>query len=222
MRVLVVQHQADCSPGLVGERLAELGAKLDVVDPRGPLPDPSDYQLVVPLGSADSAADDSLDYLPAEWRLLRRAVRADVPVFGICFGAQLLCRVLGGTVVPAPTGPEIGWMTIEVGEANAEAGLAGPWLEWHHDTLVPPPGSQLAHSAAGSQVYQVGRAIGVQFHPEVTPETVATWAVADGATVRRLGIDVPDLLARMRADAADNAARVADLVDWVLTRTRSP
>ncbi|MDT7599490.1 MAG: hypothetical protein QOK26_1567, partial [Pseudonocardiales bacterium] len=38
MRVLFVQHQADCPPGLVGDRLIELGCQLDVVDPRSPLP----------------------------------------------------------------------------------------------------------------------------------------------------------------------------------------
>jgi len=95
VRVLFVQHQADCPPGLVGDRLIELGARLEVADPMSPLPDPAGYQLLVPLGSEHSAADESVPYLRAEWELLAGAVRADVPVFGICFGAQLLCRVLG-------------------------------------------------------------------------------------------------------------------------------
>lgn len=220
MRVLFVQHQEDCPPGLVGNRLIELGARIDVVDPRQSLPDPANFELVVPLGSPDSAADDSLPYLPAERELLRRAVRAEVPVFGICFGAQLLCRVLGGSVTPVSTGPEIDWMKIELSASNPiDAPLAGPWLEWHHDALVPPPGSELAHSAAGCQAYQVGRSVGVQFHPEVTPEIAAAWARSDAATVDRLGIDVADLIARMRADAADSPARVRELVGWVLDRT---
>jgi GMP synthase (glutamine-hydrolysing) len=217
VRVLFVQHQADCPPGLIGDRLIELGAQIDVVDPRSPLPDPTDYQLLVPLGSEDSAFDESVPYLRAEWELLAGAVRADVPVFGICFGAQLLCRVLGGTVTRVPSGPEVDWMKIDADGPDPVG--AGPWLVWHHDGMFPPPGSEIARSAAGNQAYVVGRHVGVQFHPEATPDAVASWAVADAATVRRLGLDPADLVARVRADAEDTRLRVAELVDWVLART---
>jgi len=217
VRVLFVQHQADCPPGLVGDRLIELGARLDVADPMSPLPDPAGYQLLVPLGSEHSAADESVPYLRAEWELLAGAVRADVPVFGICFGAQLLCRVLGGSVTKAAGGPEIDWMKIEVDGPDPVG--AGPWLSWHHDAMFPPPGSEIARSAAGNQAYVVGRHVGVQFHPEATPAAAASWAVGDAATVTRLGLDPEHLVARMRADAEDTRARVAELVDWVLGRT---
>lgn len=221
MRVLFVQHQGDDPPGLVGERLAELGARLDVADPRHPLPDPAGYQLIVPLGSADSVADsaDPPPYLAAEWELLARGVRAGVPVFGICFGAQLLCRVLGGAVVRMAC-PEVGWFKVD--PLGPDPIAAGPWLQWHHDGFVPPPGSELAAGPASCQAYQVGRALGVQFHPEVTPEAVASWARADAATVERFGVDVDGLLARMRADAADTRQRVAELVEWVLGRIVEP
>ncbi|HEX4249985.1 MAG TPA: type 1 glutamine amidotransferase [Pseudonocardia sp.] len=220
MRVLFVQHQADCPPGLVGDRLVELGHRLDVVDPRSSLPDVTGYDLVVPLGSEDSAADESVPYLRAEWALLDAAIEAGVPVFGICFGAQLLCRVLGGTVGPAPGGPEVAWMTVQVDGPDPESDqvLAGPWLSWHHDALVPPPGSALAHSAAGNQTYVVGRNVGVQFHPEATAAAAAAWLAGDAATVKQLGID-PDALVAAVEDGEAAHARVAALVDWVLTRT---
>jgi GMP synthase (glutamine-hydrolysing) len=213
VRVLFVQHQADCPPGLVGDRLIELGCRLDVVDARSPLPDPTDYQLVVPLGSEDSAADESVPYLRAEWALLDAAIAAGIPVFGICFGAQLLCRVLGGTVGPAPDGPEVDWMSVEVD--GPDKVLAGPWLSWHHDTMVPPPGSALAHSAAGVQTYVVGRNVGVQFHPEATSAAARDWAAGDAATLEQLGVDPESLVARVE-DGERARARVADLVDWVL------
>lgn len=220
MRVLFVQHQADCPPGLVGDRLVELGHRLDVVDPRSPLPDVAGYDLVVPLGSEDSAADESVPYLRAEWALLDAAIEADIPVFGICFGAQLLCRVLGGTVGLAPGGPEVGWMTVQVDgpDPGPDQVLAGPWLSWHHDALVPPPGSALAHSAAGNQTYVVGRNVGVQFHPEATSAAAAAWGVGDAATLKQLGIDPDELTGRVE-DGEAARARVAALVDWVLART---
>jgi GMP synthase (glutamine-hydrolysing) len=216
VRVLFVQHQADCPPGLVGDRLVELGHRIDVVDPRSPLPDVADYDLVVPLGSEDSAADESVAYLRAEWALLDAAIEAGIPVFGICFGAQLLCRVLGGTVGVAPGGPEVGWMTVQVD--GPDHVLAGPWLSWHHDALVPPAGSALAHSAAGNQTYVVGRNVGVQFHPEATSAAAAAWGVGDAATLKQLGID-PDELAAQVEDGSAARSRVAALVDWVLART---
>ena len=52
----------------------------------------------------------------------------------------------------------------------------GPWLAWHNDEVVAPPGaSVLAANASGVQAYRVGPHVGVQFHPEVTPEIVAGW-----------------------------------------------
>ncbi|WP_028925237.1 type 1 glutamine amidotransferase [Pseudonocardia acaciae] len=211
MRVLFVQQERDDPPGLVGERLVELGARIEVADPRRPLPDAAGFDLVVPLGSVDSAADDSVPYLAGEWRLLDGAVRAGVPVFGICFGAQLLCRVLGGSVSRAPGGPEIGWMRIDV---DPDDGLdPGPWAVWHEDVMtLPPAAREFARTAVGPHAYTVGPHFGVQFHPEATATEVAAWAQAHPGAVP----DVDELLARMRADEADARRRVAALVDRVL------
>ncbi len=120
-RVLFVQHQDDCPPGHVGDRVRQRGAEVEVVRAQASrLPDPRNFDLVVPLGCYDSAYDDSLPYLGRELDLLTTAVESDVPVFGICFGAQLLSRLLGGEVRPAPSGPEIGW--IEVDTADTASG----------------------------------------------------------------------------------------------------
>ncbi|MCU1654582.1 MAG: type 1 glutamine amidotransferase, partial [Pseudonocardia sp.] len=132
------------------------------------------------------------------------------------FGAQLLCRVLGGTVGPAPGGPEVDWMSVEVD--GSDQVLAGPWLSWHHDAMVPPAGSALAHSAAGNQAYVVGRNVGVQFHPEATSAAAKDWAAGDAATLKQLGVD-PEWLVGQVEDGERARARVADLVDWVLART---
>ncbi len=122
-RVLFVQHQDDCPPGHVGDRVRQRGAEVEVVRAQAShLPDPRDFDLVVPLGCYDSAYDDSLPYLGRELDLLAAAVESDVPVFGICFGAQLLSRVLGGQVRPAPSGPEIGWITIDTADTGTASG----------------------------------------------------------------------------------------------------
>jgi GMP synthase (glutamine-hydrolysing) len=218
VRVLFVQHQDDCPPALVGERLAELGAEIEVVDARAPrFPDPAGFDLVVPLGAADSAADDSLPYLRAEWELLDRAVAADVPVFGICFGAQLLCRVLGGAVIESPLGPEIGWLSVDTDDA--ELVEPGPWLSWHRDVMELSEGCvEVAHTAFGPQAFTHGRHIGLQFHPEVTTDILRSWAAADGRSLARAGVDA-DALFTESDDRADQAReRAYRLVDRVLTR----
>lgn len=211
MRVLFVQQQQDDPPGLVGERLAELGAGIEVVDPRQPMPDVREFDLVVPLGSVDSAADDTVPYLADEWRLLDDAIRAGVPVFGICFGAQLLCRVLGGSVAPAPGGPEIGWLRVD---ADPDGPVRpGPWAVWHHDVMHLPAGAtEVARTAVGPHAFTLGPHLGVQFHPEATVSTVATWARAHRYTQR----ESAELLRHMRADAAGARQRAAILVDSVL------
>jgi GMP synthase-like glutamine amidotransferase len=210
---LFVQPEADDPPGLVGERLAELGAEVEVADPRRSLPDAREFDLIVPLGSADSAADDSVPYLAAQWRLLDGAARARVPVFGICFGAQLLCRVLGGSVAPAPGGPEIGWLRVDVDpDADLEP---GPWVVWHEDVMtLPPAARELARTAVGSHAYTVGPHLGVQFHPEATATEVAAWA--KGHPGAEVNMDVDELVARIDADAEGARRRVAALVDRVL------
>jgi GMP synthase (glutamine-hydrolysing) len=216
VRVLFVQHQDDCPPGLVGERLAMLGADQHVVDARDrPLPDVDGFDLVVALGSDDSAADESVEYLSGEWQLLERAVQAGVPVLGICFGAQLLCRVLGGAVAPAPGGAEIGWLRVD----TAQPGLVepGPWLVWHLDVMEPGPDSVVvARTGVGVQAFRHGPHLGVQFHPEATLASARVWASHYRSSLDRLGIDPAALLAETveRADTA--RSRAYALVDRVL------
>lgn len=221
MRVLFVQHQDDCPPGLVGERLGQLGAALEVVDARAPrLPDPRGYDLVVPLGSDDSAADESLSYLPAEWALLKGAVQAGVPVFGICFGAQLLCRVLGGAVRPAP-GPEIGWLRVATEDPAVVE--AGPWMVWHLDVMTPGPGSvEVARSDVGTQAFTHGPHLGVQFHPEATLASVRVWAEHYRSSIDRLGLEPAALLSETVELAESARERAYALVDRVLARAGRP
>jgi GMP synthase (glutamine-hydrolysing) len=218
VRVLFVQHQDDCPPGLVGERFDALGATGEVVPARARrLPDPTAFDLVVPLGSSDSAADESVSYLRREWELLERAVAAQVPVFGICFGAQLLCRVLGGRVRRMPDGPEIGWLPIETAAPDVVA--SGPWLAWHFDELEPGPDSvEVARSGRACQAFVHGPHVGVQFHPEATVESVRSWAARYGDSLERFDLDPVAVVAESVECAAAARGRADELVDRVLVR----
>ena len=109
MRALVVQHGTGEPAGHVSAWLAdrEVAEVVWRIDRHRREPDPSGYDLIVSLGSESAAYDDAVPWLGREVRLLRGAFDADVPVLGICFGAQLLARSLGGRAMRSPH-PEIG------------------------------------------------------------------------------------------------------------------
>ena len=224
-RVLFVQHQDDGPPGHVGDRVEQLGGEVEVVWAQSPsLPDPGDFDLIVPLGCYESAYDDSLPFLRQEWDLLAGAVKADVPVFGICFGAQLLSRVLGGGVRPAAGGPEIGWLEITTAPQAAGVVEPGPWLVWHLDVITPPPdGVVLAWTEVGTQAFRHGRHLGVQFHPEATVENVLSWADHYRDLLPELGTSHDEIAATTRRLATEAKARAYELTDRVLERAlRNP
>jgi GMP synthase-like glutamine amidotransferase len=207
VRALVIQHEDDAPGGLVSAWLRERGAEADTypITSDGDAPDPRAYDLLVSLGSEQSAYDDGLPWVPREVGLLRDAFDADVPVLGICFGSQILARALGGEALRARSS-EIGWVSIR--SDNPEFVAEGPWFQWHHDTFTPPPGAELlAESPAGPQAYTLGRSLGVQFHPEVTNEIVEEWVTLGRDQLARHGIDGERLLAETRSRAEENRAR---------------
>lgn len=134
-----------------------------------------------------SAFDDG-DYpwLAAERRLLATAVDRDVPVWGVCLGAQLLAGALGAAVHRAPA-PELGvyelLRTAEGAQDPISAALPETCriFQWHQDTFeLPDKAVHLARSAdIANQAFSVGSAYGVQFHAEVDLDTVRLWAQHD-------------------------------------------
>jgi GMP synthase-like glutamine amidotransferase len=210
-RALVLEHEADAPAALLAEWAADRGVPIEVIAAGQPIPDPSGRPFLVSLGSEASAFDDAVPWLAAERAALDRALDCDVPVLGICFGAQHLARALGGAVARAPR-PEVGWLDIET---SAPAVVPpGPWLQWHRDVFTVPPGAELlARSPVGPQAFRTGPHLGVQFHPEVTPDVVADWVAGYPASIERAGATPAEVLAGSAAHAADARARAWALFD---------
>jgi GMP synthase-like glutamine amidotransferase len=133
-------------------------------------------------------------------------VDADVPVLGLCYGGQMLARVLGGTVYRSDVA-EIGWLPLRT--TDPELVPQGPWFQWHFDAFTLPPGARLvADTDVGPQAFVAGRSLGLQFHPEVTPEIMDDWVRVYRHELDAEGVDPAALLsdtARM-ADANRRAA----------------
>lgn len=213
----MVANGGDADPGVVGEQLRSRGFSLEPCERETPnsWPELVGVDLVVSLGSDWSVYWDHVaDPVAAETGLLLAAHRQNVPVLGICFGAQLLAKAHGGSVQRAPSA-EVGWFEV----AAAEPAIAGngPWFQWHADRFaVPPTATLLAQNTAAEQAFSIGRSLGVQFHPEVDLSIVARWATGGGEELVRVGIDPLVLLEQTRAEAGRARAAAVTLVDWFL------
>ena len=203
-RALIVEHERATPGGLVYDWLDDYDAEVEDlrIDVEDREVDPAEYDLIVPLGSEFAAYDDTIPWIEREKRLLERAVEADVPVLGICFGGQLLARVLGGRCYRAD-GSEIGWLPVRT--RDPELVPEGPWFQWHFDTFTAPEGATvLAETELGPQAYVIGRSLGVQFHPEVTPQIMEDWVRVYRHELDADGVD-PDALLQETYDRADSA-----------------
>lgn len=159
------------------------------------------YAALIVLGGPMNA--DQIEHHPnlaTEVEIIREAVKRDMSVLGICLGAQLLAKALGGSVARNPM-REIGWYDIEM----TDPGLADPVLstfsrqqrvfQWHEDgIMLPGTCTRLAGSAASEvQAFRHGEhAYGFQFHLEVDPALIERWLnVPDNQAM--LGDEQPEI-----------------------------
>ena len=219
MRAIIIANHADADGGEVAARFARHGWVFETWNREqapewAPLPD--DVGLVVPLGSDWSVYwEDIAPFVAAEAALLRVAHGRGVPIFGICFGGQMLAHALGGRVERAEQ-PEVGWFGVDCTPGMAAFLSQNPWFQWHYDRFLPPAGAAvLATGEQGVQAFLLGRSLGLQFHPEVTPAIVERWSSGQGAAeLARVGVDRDDLIASTRSHAHVSAAAAHHLVDW--------
>lgn len=231
-RALVLAHEPQGTSALVGQRLTQRGyevhehvvtADLDRPNDAAPFPDFAGYDMLVPMGSVRSLTHtDEIDtWIFTEIAMVQAAHRRGTPMFGVCFGGQLLAAALGGSVEQAPE-PEIGWYEIHEpgGSANGACDPPGPgpWFQWHHDRFTPPPDADvLAVNANAVQLFRLGRCVGAQFHPEVTYAHVESFLTgAPDEYLAEHGVSRTGLLESLRHHEARNAQQCAALVDWFL------
>lgn len=182
MPILVLEHDAHDTPGVLGRALIRHGLRLRTVRLHAgdvvPV-DLDDLDGIVSLGGPQSATDDALPWIAAELRLLAAAHARSIPVLGICLGAQLVARALGGTV-SRMAAPAAGLGRVDLTPAGREdpifRGLPwyGTWPGSHHDEVsqAPPDARILARSGSCAvEAFACGIfTYGVQFHPEWSAE----------------------------------------------------
>src|SRR5262249_61985909 len=121
--VLIILHQHHSPPGRVGQALKSRGYPLDIRRPRlgDPLPETLTHHSGAVLFGGPMSANDSEDFIRREIDWLAVPLAEEKPFLGICLGAQLLVRQLGGNVYFHPEGKvEVGYYPIrptDVGRA---------------------------------------------------------------------------------------------------------
>ncbi len=186
-KVLVFQHVPYEPLGTLDPLLKEAGFRLRYVNfGREPeqRPDLGRYEALIVLGGPmNSDQIDTYPNLITEVEIIREAVARDMSVLGICLGAQLLAKALGGAVSRNEE-REIGWYEVEM----TPAGLADPVLstfaprqevfQWHEDGITLPPGPDVLASSPASavQAFRQGEhAYGFQFHLEANLPLIERW-----------------------------------------------
>jgi GMP synthase (glutamine-hydrolysing) len=180
--VLVVLHQEHSTPGRLGNALRQLGYALDVRRARlgDPLPDTMAEHAAAIIFGGPMSANDADEFIRREITWIGVPLIELKPFLGICLGAQMCARHLGGRVFRHPEGrAEIGYYPIR----PTQAGLAvvDVWPEcvyqWHREGFDLPGGAELL--AEGDtfevQAFRYDRAFALQFHPDVTHAMIHRW-----------------------------------------------
>jgi GMP synthase-like glutamine amidotransferase len=185
MRVIVIKHVESEGPGSLGTFLESAGADIRTIRlyAGDNLPELRELDAIVSMGGPMNVyEEDKYPFLKDETLFLQNAINADVPVLGICLGAQMIAKAAGARVTRSPK-EEIGRGEISLTEAGKNEPLfAGipetlDVFQWHGDMFHIPDGGRLLASSKDcpNQALRYRNAVGLQFHIEVTAEILAEW-----------------------------------------------
>lgn len=182
--ILIILHSETSTPGRIGHILVEKGYRLDIRKPclGDDLPATMERYAGAVLFGGPMSANDGDDWIAREIDWIGVPLKEQKPFLGVCLGAQMLSKHLGGKVGPHADGlVEIGYYPLL--PTAAGEGL-GPWpkhvYHWHREGLTLPTGAEriATGSTFENQAFRYGaKAFGIQFHPEVTRHTMHRWAV---------------------------------------------
>lgn len=179
-RIQCFQHVSFEGPAFIRDWATDNHLEITKMFNQDPLPDPSDYDLLIILGGPMSV-NDSKEYpwLEEEIEHIRKAISMKKSILGICLGAQLIAKAIGARVYPNKE-KEIGWFPIRLTDEGIDSGLLGinpivPVFHWHGETFDLPEGAiRLASSAACiNQAFRYqDHVVALQFHLEASFDSI--------------------------------------------------
>lgn len=187
IKALVLQHVAHEGLGTIYSELVSRKIRADYIrlymgqDVPAEL---DEYSFLIIMGGPMGVyEDDKYPFLTEELKLIEKALARDMPVLGICLGAQLMARAAGSVVYQGDT-KEIGWYALSLTDEGLSDPLFGELPEeltvfqWHGDTFDVPAGSKLLASSLRfpNQLLRIGKnGYALQFHLEVMDVMVREW-----------------------------------------------
>lgn len=183
MRINILQHTPNEKAGSILEWAKLHHHDVYTYHPYqfGKLPTDNDTDMLVILGGPMSPNDD-LPWIHREYKLVSSLLSKNIPILGVCFGAQLIAKILGGKIVKAPF-KEVGWAPVYL-QSHLIPNIPekATVLHWHEDMFEIPPKDQLLfssdHVKNQGYLYQKN-VIGLQFHFEPLDNNVKEIVVND-------------------------------------------
>ena len=184
-KILIVLHQEHSSPGKLGQMLTAKGFQLDIRKPRfgDPLPETMDEHAGAVIFGGPMSANDPDDFVSAETDWIGVTLKEGAPFLGVCLGAQMLVKHLGGTVtrplrrlrrdrlLPTLTRPR----------RAASSASGRTWsISGTARASISRPARRCSRAATFSRTRLFrsnGTAFGIQFHSELTYAMACRWTV---------------------------------------------
>ena len=226
-RLLVLQHIAHEILGTLNPLLKRAGFRIRYINfSRHPDAQPSldGYDGLVILGGPMSVNDsDRFPHLSMEMHLIEQAMKRNLPVLGICLGAQLIAKALGADVYPNRE-KEIGWYDVAPTEEAKNDPLLGALgesekiFQWHGDTFdIPRTSRHLAFSSlCSNQAFRYGSKVyGFQFHLEVDDRMIQRWLRVEENQIEIASLGGKIDPERIHGETARHIRRLHDLSDQV-------
>jgi len=230
-KIYVLQHHPVENLGTIAEALEGAALAWQYVRVNDGQPVPENMKgaggLIIMGGPMGVHQTDRYPWLRDEMKLIEDAIKSNLPVLGVCLGAQILAAALGSKVERNPNGKEIGWHPIRLSDSAKDDRLMRDLpatmtpFHWHGDIFELPPGAvSLASSdKTPCQAFRHGdKAYGFQFHIEVTEDGVAAMANAFAKELVRENIPAE----RMIAQAAEFLTSLEKASDRVFSRWAAP
>jgi len=199
---------------LIGRRIREYGAGCEIVVPQKAL---QTIMLKEPSGVILSGGPASV-YEEGAPQIEKEIFDLGIPLFGICYGMQLMSKIHGGRVVSGKKEYGPASLNLKSGAKELIAGKALPdnftvWMSHGDEVIKPFKGAKVLGSTTDVPYAYVGdiknKFYGVQFHPEVEHtdhgETLLkNFLEICGENVTHVPISVPDIIKNIRKKVKDD------------------
>jgi GMP synthase (glutamine-hydrolysing) len=174
------------------------GENVKVIDPRKQeLPTFQNICGIIITGSHDMVTD-RFEWIEKTSEWLKGAAKECVPIFGICFGHQLLAQTFGGIVANHPSGPEIGAVGVNLTDEAAQDQLFKDLPQTflahatHTQSVLKLPKNAIllaSNCYEGCHAFRIDKNIwGVQFHPEHDENIMKEYVKAQAENIKNLPI----------------------------------